>query len=78
MLSDNLKKAQSFIADCPACKNNFYNTFCTFTCSPDQSLFINITQAEKGAEGLRVTELDQLVSDEYGSGFYNSCKDQVG
>ncbi|PVH75505.1 patched sphingolipid transporter-like protein [Cadophora sp. DSE1049] len=75
VLSDNLKKAQSFIADCPACKNNFYNTFCTFTCSPDQSLFINITQAEKGAEGLRVTELDQLVSDEYGSGFYDSCKD---
>ncbi|CZS96662.1 hypothetical protein WAI453_010084 [Rhynchosporium graminicola] len=75
VLSDNLKKAQSFIADCPACKNNFYNTFCTFTCSPDQSLFINVTQAEKGSEGLRVRELDQLVSDKYGSGFYDSCKD---
>ncbi|CZS92652.1 probable cholesterol homeostasis protein [Rhynchosporium agropyri] len=75
VLSDNLKKAQSFIADCPACKNNFYNTFCTFTCSPDQSLFINVTQAEKGSEGLRVRELDQLVSNKYGSGFYDSCKD---
>lgn len=49
--------------------------FCTFTCSPDQSLFINITQADKSGQKYRVKELDQLVSDEYGSGFYDSCKD---
>ncbi|KAJ5053903.1 uncharacterized protein L3040_000193 [Drepanopeziza brunnea f. sp. 'multigermtubi'] len=75
-LAENLQKAQSFIAECPACKNNFYNIFCTFTCSPDQSLFINVTQTEQNSEGkLKVTELDQLISDKYGSGFYDSCKD---
>ncbi|KAF4635304.1 hypothetical protein G7Y89_g2792 [Cudoniella acicularis] len=74
-LSDNLQKANAFISACPACKENFYNLFCTFTCSPNQSLFINVTQTETNGDKVRVTELDQLVSDEYGSGFYDSCKD---
>jgi Niemann-Pick C1 protein len=74
-LSENLKKANPLISSCPACKENFYNLFCTFTCSPDQSIFINVTQIEKSGDTARVTELDQLVSDEYGSGFYDSCKD---
>lgn len=74
-LSENLKKANTFISACPACKDNFYNLFCTFTCSPDQSLFINVTQTETKNNELRVTELDQLISEEYGGGFYDSCKD---
>ncbi|KAG9245386.1 patched sphingolipid transporter-like protein [Calycina marina] len=74
-LADNLKKANAFISSCPACKENFYNVFCTFTCSPDQSLFINVTQSIPNKDQQRVTELDQLVSDEYGVGFYDSCKD---
>jgi Niemann-Pick C1 protein len=74
-LSENLKKAIPFVSSCPACKENFYNIFCTFTCSPDQSLFVNITQANKTGDKYRVAELDQLISDEYGSGFYDSCKD---
>ncbi|KAH8816202.1 patched sphingolipid transporter-like protein [Xylogone sp. PMI_703] len=74
-LEENLKKASPIISACPACKENFYNTFCTFTCSPDQSLFINVTKTQPKGDKFIVTELDQLVSDEYGEGFYNSCKD---
>ncbi|KAI9742995.1 MAG: hypothetical protein M1818_003290 [Claussenomyces sp. TS43310] len=74
-LQSNLQKANNIISACPACKENFYNLFCTFTCSPDQSLFINVTKTQAKGEKLMVTELDHLVSDEYGSGFYDSCKD---
>jgi Niemann-Pick C1 protein len=74
-LKTNLDRATPIINACPACKENFFNLFCTFTCSPDQSLFINVTQtAEKGDKYL-VTELDHHVSTEYASEFYNSCKD---
>lgn len=74
-LQSNLQKAQNIISACPACKKNFYDVFCTFTCSPDQSLFVNITETvEKNGKYL-VTELDHLISDEFGTGFYNSCKD---
>lgn len=74
-LKSNLDKATTFINACPACKENFYNLFCTFTCSPDQSLFINVTQTEPKGDKFLVTELDNLVPDEYGSTFYDSCKD---
>ncbi|KAF2463064.1 multidrug efflux transporter AcrB transmembrane domain-containing protein [Lindgomyces ingoldianus] len=74
-LQSNLNKATPIINACPACKENFYNLFCTFTCSPDQSLFINVTATvPKGTKDL-VTEVDHLVSNEYGSEFYSSCKD---
>jgi Niemann-Pick C1 protein len=74
-LQSNLKRAESLIAACPACKENFFNLFCTFTCSPDQSLFINVTDTKAIGDKFIVTELDHLVSNEYGYEFYNSCKD---
>lgn len=74
-LKSNLDKAQSLLAPCPACKKNFYDLFCTFTCSPDQSLFVNVTDTTPKDDKFLVTQLDHLVSDEFGSGFYDSCKD---
>jgi Niemann-Pick C1 protein len=64
------------MSSCPACKTNFYNLFCTFSCSPDQSLFVNITKTETASSGKDiVTELQNVWSKEYQSGFYDSCKD---
>ncbi|KAI1317366.1 hypothetical protein EDD11_008546 [Mortierella claussenii] len=64
------------ISACPACWANFLNFFCTFTCSPDQSTFLNVTGTGLSTEKKPVvTKLDFLVSDQYGSGFYDSCKD---
>lgn len=74
-LKTNLDRATPIINACPACKENFYNMFCTFTCSPDQSLFINVTHTEPKGDKFLVTELDNLVSDKYASTFYDSCKD---
>lgn len=74
-LKSNLNKVEGLISGCPACKANFYNLFCTFTCSPDQSLFVNVTELEEKSGKFLVTELDNLWSDEYGKGFYDSCKD---
>lgn len=74
-LSSNLKLADGIISSCPACKDNFFHIFCTFTCSPDQSLFINVTETQAGNSGKDlVTEVDNLWSEEYQSGFYDSCK----
>ena len=74
-LESNLKKAQNIISACPACKTNFFDLFCTFSCSPDQSLFINVTQTVPKNDKFLVTELDHLISDDFGTGFYDSCKD---
>lgn len=74
-LKSNLDRAKNLISACPACKKNFYDLFCAFTCSPDQSLFVNVTDTVLKSDKYLVTELDHLVSDEYGGGFYDSCKD---
>ncbi|KAK8098605.1 patched sphingolipid transporter [Apiospora kogelbergensis] len=74
-LKSSLSTPNQIIGSCPACKDNFYNLFCSFTCSPDQSLFINVTNTQEKNDKLMVTELDHLVSKEYGTGFYDSCKD---
>ena len=75
-LQSNLKRAEPIISSCPACKENFFNLFCTFTCSPDQSLFVNVTDTTTStSKKLIVTELDNYWSNAYASGFYDSCKD---
>ncbi|KAL6709963.1 niemann-Pick type C-related protein 1 [Coniothyrium glycines] len=74
-LKTNLDRATPIINSCPACKENFFNLFCTFTCSPDQSTFMNVTQTEPKGDKFLVAELDNLVADAYASTFYDSCKD---
>jgi Niemann-Pick C1 protein len=43
-LESSLKKAENLIASCPACQQNFFDFFCTFTCSPDQARFLQIEE----------------------------------
>ncbi|KAK3680795.1 niemann-Pick type C-related protein 1 [Vermiconidia calcicola] len=74
-LKSNFGTVNGILGSCPACTKNFFNLFCTFTCSPDQSLFVNVTDTVEKGDKYLVTELDQLISEEYGSGFYDSCKD---
>ena len=75
-LQKNLKLAERIISSCPACKENFFNTFCTFTCSPNQSLFVNVTEIGEASNGNDVvTELDNVWSKDYQSEFYDSCKE---
>ncbi|KAI1157985.1 patched family-domain-containing protein [Nemania serpens] len=74
-LKSELSTPNQIIGSCPACKDNFYNIFCTFTCSPDQSLFVNVTRTQKLSGGTAVAEVDQLITNKYGEGFYDSCKE---
>ncbi|KAH6887586.1 sterol-sensing domain of SREBP cleavage-activation-domain-containing protein [Thelonectria olida] len=74
-LAKELGTPKTITGSCPACKDNFFNMFCTFTCSPDQSLFINVTDSTIKNDKVQVAELDQLISEAYGSGFYDSCKE---
>ncbi|KKA30628.1 hypothetical protein TD95_000858 [Thielaviopsis punctulata] len=73
-LKSELSTPTQIVGSCPACKENFFNLFCTFTCSPDQSLFLNVTKTMSKAGKSLVTEIDQLISKDFGSGFYDSCK----
>ncbi|CUM66398.1 uncharacterized protein PRCAT00004062001 [Priceomyces carsonii] len=76
-LQSNLNKAEPIISSCPACRKNFFNFFCEFTCSPNQSKFINITKTATAIDTKKeiVTELDFFVNPEFADRFFNSCKE---
>ncbi|WWD20224.1 hypothetical protein CI109_104700 [Kwoniella shandongensis] len=75
-LSDRLQQAAPLISSCPACINNFRSFYCDFTCSPDQSTFLNVASTQKTTEGKdAVKEVEYEVSASFKQGFYDSCKD---
>ncbi|KAF8897303.1 patched family-domain-containing protein [Infundibulicybe gibba] len=74
-LRDNFNQVEALISPCPACRNNFRSFFCTFTCSPDQATFVNITSTQTTTSNeTAVKSLDFHVAKEYGEGFFDSCK----
>ncbi|XVE56281.1 hypothetical protein DITRI_Ditri03aG0226000 [Diplodiscus trichospermus] len=68
-------KAIPFLVGCPACLRNFLNLFCELSCSPNQSLFINVTSVSKVKNNLTVDGIDFYITDAFGEGLYESCKD---
>lgn len=79
-LRDSLAQAEPIISSCPACRNNFMSFFCSFTCSPWQGSFLNVTETQQSSTGeTAVKSVDFFVGGRFASGFYDSCKNvQVG
>ncbi|WCJ44712.1 NPC intracellular cholesterol transporter 1 [Euphorbia peplus] len=74
-LRSQVQQAIPFLVGCPACLRNFLNLFCELTCSPHQSLFINVTSTSKVKNNLTVDGIDFIITDAFGEGLYESCKD---
>lgn len=75
-LEQNLKKVEPLVSSCPACRKNFYDFFCKFTCLPDQSTFLEITETSTAVDTKLeiITELSVYTDPEYAAGFFDSCK----
>ncbi|KAK9928380.1 hypothetical protein M0R45_025517 [Rubus argutus] len=74
-LRTSVQQAIPLLVGCPACLRNFLNLFCELTCSPNQSLFINVTSVAKVNNNMTVGGIDYYVNDAFGEGLYDSCKD---
>ncbi|KAG7859767.1 hypothetical protein KL919_002472 [Ogataea angusta] len=74
-LQTQLHKAEPLISSCPACKDNFFQLFCHFTCSANQSMFVNVTRTGTSLSGSPVVaEVDVQMDAAMAAQFYNSCK----
>ncbi|PCH41134.1 multidrug efflux transporter AcrB transmembrane domain-containing protein [Wolfiporia cocos MD-104 SS10] len=74
-MRDNLCLAENIISSCPACRNNFRQFWCSFTCSPNQATFLNVTSIQQSRTGQdAVKSVNFYVSERFGSGFFDSCK----
>lgn len=74
-LRSQVQQAIPFLVGCPACLRNFLNLFCELTCSPNQSLFINVTSISKVKNNSTVDGIDYYITDAFGEGLYESCKE---
>ncbi len=45
-----IQQASTLLIGCPACDHNFKHFFCTLTCHPDQSTFVNVTDVQLSAD----------------------------
>jgi Niemann-Pick C1 protein len=75
-LQQSLAQAEPLLALCPACRLNFRDFYCAFTCSPDQSTFVTVTAAQNlSAEtGPAVKTVAFHVDPTFGKGFFESCQ----
>lgn len=74
-LRTQVQQAIPFLVGCPACLRNFLNLFCELSCSPDQSKFINVTSTSEVNGNLTVDGIDYHITDNFGEGLYDSCKE---
>lgn len=88
-LLTNVQPAQQTLDRCPSCYRNFLNLLCSTTCSPNQSVFMNVTQTEpytpswdlqeesveKFQGNETVLSVDVWLEGDFAHGMYNACKD---
>ncbi|KAL6255124.1 hypothetical protein P5V15_013454 [Pogonomyrmex californicus] len=76
-MDDSMNKAESIFGRCPTCIRNMFRVICEFTCSPEQSRFVRVTNSsiENGLE--YVVESEVHLTEEYINATYNSCKNVV-
>ncbi|XP_048128326.1 NPC intracellular cholesterol transporter 1 isoform X2 [Rhodamnia argentea] len=74
-LRAQVQQAIPLLVGCPACLRNFLNLFCELSCSPNQSLFINVTSVTEIDGNVAVDAIHFFVTDTFGERLYDSCKD---
>ena len=75
-LTTNLQTMEQLTSRCPSCWNNMRRLYCQLTCSPDQSVFMDVTKDElKYGTNNTIQQVDYYVAPEFKQGLFNSCKD---
>jgi len=73
-LQRQVQQAKALFGRCPACLKNIANFWCDFTCSPDQSLFVDVQNVAYGTTGLIVVnETLWTISTAVSNLFWDSC-----
>jgi len=70
-LSNNIKQANPLLSRCPAALRNFYDLWCDFTCSPNQSKFLKYQYAKDASKA------DVFLSSNFTNKLYGSVKGVV-
>ncbi|XP_036604933.1 NPC1-like intracellular cholesterol transporter 1 [Trichosurus vulpecula] len=74
-LQSSLAVTKVLLNRCPACSENFASLYCQNTCSPNQTVFINVTRisAIAGTNLSKVLAYDAFYTYSFAERAYNSC-----
>ncbi|KAF5916836.1 hypothetical protein HPG69_012195 [Diceros bicornis minor] len=74
-LEASLAVTKALLTRCPACSDNFVNLHCHNTCSPNQSLFINVTHVagQGGSQPWAVVAYQASYQRSFAEQTYDSC-----
>ncbi|XP_049997171.1 NPC1-like intracellular cholesterol transporter 1 [Alexandromys fortis] len=74
-LESSMSITKALLTRCPACSDNFVSIHCQNTCSPNQSLFINVTRVvEQNASQLpAVVAYETFYQRSFAEAAYESC-----
>ncbi|XP_046525061.1 NPC1-like intracellular cholesterol transporter 1 isoform X1 [Equus quagga] len=74
-LEASLAVTKALLTRCPACSDNFVNLHCHNTCSPNQSLFINVTRVagQGGSQPRAVVAYEASYQHSFAEQTYDSC-----
>ncbi|EDL40576.1 NPC1-like intracellular cholesterol transporter 1 precursor [Mus musculus] len=74
-LDSSLSITKALLTRCPACSENFVSIHCHNTCSPDQSLFINVTRVVQRDPGQlpAVVAYEAFYQRSFAEKAYESC-----
>eukprot|EP01100_Stratorugosa_tubuloviscum_P013850 TRINITY_DN711_c2_g4_i1.p1 TRINITY_DN711_c2_g4~~TRINITY_DN711_c2_g4_i1.p1 ORF type:complete len:1200 (+),score=521.97 TRINITY_DN711_c2_g4_i1:261-3860(+) len=75
LISFSLNSANYVLGRCPSCMDNFATFWCSYTCSPDQSLYVNVSSTVD-IDGLTLVNATTFsVTNDFAKNFYDSCVD---
>ncbi|NP_001268305.1 NPC1-like intracellular cholesterol transporter 1 precursor [Mesocricetus auratus] len=75
-LEKSMSITKALLTRCPACSDNFVSLHCHNTCSPDQSLFINVTRVVEQADPQQppaVVAYEAFYQSSFAEKAYESC-----
>ncbi|KOC62540.1 Niemann-Pick C1 protein [Habropoda laboriosa] len=72
-MDKNIKLAANFLSRCPSCLDNLVKHICEFTCSTEQSKFIDVTDIQKENGTSYINGINIYITNEYLEGTFNSC-----
>lgn len=76
IFDNSIALAANFLGRCPSCMSNLKRHICDFTCSPNQSDFMQVAEVKgPNVNGTKyITAVDIYVSNNYIEDTYQSCK----
>ena len=76
-LTTNIQVLKKSVGHCPACWDNIGRLYCMSTCSPDQSIFMDLKTILGFPPEQWIEDVQYFVSPRYKQGLFDSCKNVI-